>query len=443
MSYLDQIVNSLSNAFCAGSANFRALRQRGSEALGFSPLWLGELCEAVLTQPHLLGNEQQLRAYIKSFPSLQEAYQQGRLKPPLRKYFMPSLAERQTPEFLNQPLPKLQNYPVLLKFLDLTPEQLHWLTKPWLKSHHQEAFPLSHYRYRWVSKNQYQNNSPSFRLLEIPKPLLKRVQQKVAHAILDKVPLHPQAHGFRQGLSIQTCATVHQNKRWVLKMDLEDFFLSITYARVYGIFRHLGYPLPIVRNLSLLTTHVSSERELKRHLSEHRIRQTYHIPHLPQGAPSSPVLSNLAAYRLDCRLSALAQTIGADYSRYADDLFFSGNRYQDFSQLIPYIASICQSERFRINFRKTRIMGRGQQQKILGQVINQETNPPRKEYQRLQAILYNCVHRGVASQFDDYSDRPEHYNAWLQGKIAHIKMLNPQKAARLDKLFQQINWQGK
>jgi len=434
MSSIKHLAYALSDAFCSGSLQLPAMQARGSRVLGHSPLWLAELCECLVAQKDLLKNPQQLKYYIQTFPALVQASQQGEIKGPLSHYYLPPKQMQPIPKYIVESIPVLHNYQDLLKFFELTEKQLHWLSKPWLNSHTIEAFPLQNYLYRW----QVKSGSEQFRLLEVPKYRLKLLQRKIALDILNEIPLHASAHGFRKGHSITSCAQIHQNKRWVLKMDLKNFFVSITYARVFGIFNALGYSKNIAKNLSLLTTCASPETVLKQRLQDWRQRQIYHVAHLPQGAPSSPVLSNLAAYTLDCRLSSLAKSIQADYSRYADDLFFSGNSYQDFSQLIPLIASIAGEESFQINYRKTRVMGAGQRQKITGIVVNKHSNLSRKEYDQLKAVLYNCVKYGVLSQAKDH---PNFY-AHLKGKIAYVKMLNVNKAKKLEWLFSQINWQG-
>ncbi len=170
------------------------------------------------------------------------------------------------------------------------------------------APPLAHYHYRVLQKQ-----SGSIRLIEAPKPRLKELQRRILTGILEKIPPHPAVHGFLKGHSIKTFASPHVGKRVLLKMDLEDFFPSISRARIQARFRTMGYPEPVADRLGGLCATAAPH--------EYGI---YSAPHLPQGAPTSPALANLCAYRVDCRLSGLAKSAGAFYTRYADDLAFSG-----------------------------------------------------------------------------------------------------------------------
>jgi hypothetical protein len=151
-------------------------------------------------------------------------------------------------------------------------------------------------------------------------------------------------------------------------------------------------------------------------------------------------LANLCAYRLDCRLTALARKVGAVYTRYADDLAFSGDR--DFERRArPFYFLVCRialEEGFEINTRKTRFLRSGVRQRIAGVVLNAHPNLQRSKYDRLKAILFNCVGQGPESQNRD--DHPN-FRAYLTGRIAYLHMLNPQRAQKLRNLFDRIQWE--
>jgi RNA-directed DNA polymerase len=167
--------------------------------------------------------------------------------------------------------------------------------------------------------------------------------------------------------------------------------------------------------------------------------QRYGIRHLPQGAPTSPALANICFYRVDCRLSGLARTAGAVYTRYADDLAFSGDA--DFARVADrftlHVGAILLEEGFRAHYRKTRVMRRSARQYLTGIVTNERTNVPRPDFDRLRAILHNCVRFGPATQ-----NREGHadFRAHLGGRLSYIESIHPQKAARLRTLFKQIQW---
>jgi hypothetical protein len=166
-------------------------------------------------------------------------------------------------------------------------------------------------------------------------------------------------------------------------------------------------------------------------------RHLYRTAHLPQGAPTSPALANLCAYRLDCRLDALARALNGVYTRYADDLAFSGGEELErgarrFQVLVCRIAL---EEGFTLQTRKSRFMRQGVRQQLAGVVVNAHPNVRREEYDRLKAILTNCVRHGPSSQ-----NRAGHedFRGHLAGRIAYVTMLNPARGRRLHALFAQI-----
>ncbi len=293
------------------------------------------------------------------------------------------------------------------RLLELEPNQLDWFADCQRRERSAVVEPLRHYRYRWVTKR-----SGSLRLLEAPKPRLKRLQRRVLDGILAHIPPHDAAHGFRPGRSVLTFVGPHVGRTIVLKMDLRDFFATITAARVVALFLTAGYPEPVARVLAGLCTNTvprailahaggsGAERERAQAAAIWRAGQLYGRPHLPQGAPTSPALANLAAYRLDARLAGLARAAGADYTRYADDLVFSGG--EDFARSIgrfpTHVAAIALEEGFAVQHRKTRVMRRGCRQRAAGVVINDKINMPRDDYDRLKAILCNCVRHGPQGQ---------------------------------------------
>jgi hypothetical protein len=165
----------------------------------------------------------------------------------------------------------------------------------------------------------------------------------------------------------------------------------------------------------------------------------YARPHLPQGAPTSPALANICAYRVDCRLGGLARAAGAEYTRYADDLAFSGDqhferRVQRFS---THVAVILNEEGFDVNHRKTRIMRQGVRQRLAGLTANQRVNVIRADFDRLKAILTNCVHRGPETQ--NHEGHPL-FRDHLDGRLVFVESINPAKGMRLRRILDQIAW---
>jgi retron-type reverse transcriptase len=225
-------------------------------------------------------------------------------------------------------------------------------------------------------------------------------------------------------------------------MDLRDFFPTITANRIVAIYSSLGFPENVARILTSLST-TATPRAMwlmdRSNIQSRYLESLYTCRHLPQGAPTSPALANLAAYRLDCRLAAFAKHVGIDYTRYADDLAFSGG--DDFrrnaKRFSISVSAILIEEGFRVNFRKTRIMKASTCQRVAGLVVNERPNIQREDYDRLKATLTNCIRYGAESQ-----NRNHHPNfrRHLEGKIAFVSMINKEKAKKLLALLKQVRW---
>ncbi len=298
---------------------------------------------------------------------------------------------------------------------------------------------LRHYRYTILAKRQGSNN---LRLIESPKPRLKHIQRRILAEILDCIPAHGAAHGFRRNRSIQTFAAPHAGRRIVLKMDLRDFFPSIGGPRIDGLFRVAGYPAPVARALGGICTN-AVPRDIWRGLPEsHEAAQLYSSSHLPQGAPTSPSLANLCAYHADCRLAGLAAAAGAVYTRYADDLAFSSDA-DEFARSVErfstHVAVILEEEGFHVHHRKTRIMRQGARQHLAGLVVNRKVNVYRADFDELKAILTNCLRHGPASQ-----NREGHaeFRAHLEGRVGFIESVHAARGAKLRLLFEGIHWEA-
>jgi hypothetical protein len=254
---------------------------------------------------------------------------------------------------------------------------------------------------------------------------------------------------------VKTFAAPHAGKQVVLRIDLADFFPSIPAGRIQALFRTAGYPERVADLLGGLCTNsapwdvwdgdvwdggVWNGDVSPSNLAQiRRARWLYSQPHLPQGAPSSPALANLSAYRMDCRLAALASSAGAIYTRYADDLAFSSGR--DFDRVVRrfqlHVCAIVMEEDFAVHHRKTRIMRRGVRQRLAGVVVNEHPNVIRADYDKLKATLTNCVRYGAPSQNRMNCDD---FRGHLLGRIAFVGMLNPNRGSRLRAIFDWIEW---
>ena len=322
----------------------------------------------------------------------------------------------------------------LAKWLDVPVGQLAWLVHRFSDARRPESVQTAHYHYRWIKKR-----TGGRRLIEAPKALLKSVQHRILRDILNLMPPHNTAHGFVAGRSIVTNAQPHTRQRVLLKFDLENFYASVSYSRVVAIFRRVGYAREAALWLARLTTSTLPANIPFPEGDAYAVRP-YLPRHLPQGASTSPGLANLSAFALDVRLTGMARCFDAVYTRYADDLTFSGSQrlLRAMPVFIPLVTKIIRSERFRVNLRKRKVIRNNQRQTVTGVVVNERPNISRKEFDRLKAILTNCVRHGPSSQ-----NRGQHENfaAHLRGRVAYVSQLNKKRGAKLFALYQHIDWQ--
>jgi retron-type reverse transcriptase len=206
------------------------------------------------------------------------------------------------------------------------------------------------------------------------------------------------------------------------------------------MFVKLGYPRHVAGTLARLCVNRTPAGAFIDRAIPWADRQPLRSPHLPQGSPCSPALANLCAFRLDIRLHALAESMGAVYSRYADDMVFSGDATLEraMDRFHVQVAAIALEEGFRVNTRKTRMMRAGTRQQVTGIVVNRHPNVSRQEFDTLKATLSNCVRHGPASQNRD--GRPD-YQAYLRGKVAYVAMVNPARGQRLKRLMDKVRWE--
>ncbi|MBY0456796.1 MAG: hypothetical protein K2V38_05630, partial [Gemmataceae bacterium] len=212
-----------------------------------------------------------------------------------------------------------------------------------------------------------------------PKKQLKWVQKQILKHILSKVPPHPSAHGFVNGRSTVSNASPHVGAELVVKFDLKDFFPTVHYFRVMGLFASLGYPVgdcmfgtdddanQIAPVLARLCCYTPDPKQ-------------WGSATLPQGAPTSPAISNLVCRRLDARLQGLAEANKGTYTRYADDLTFSFKTAEgmNLGRFRWWVDQVCQQEGFVVNQDKFRVIRDSQRQVVTGIVVNDALRVPRE-----------------------------------------------------------------
>ena len=337
------------------------------------------------------------------------------------------------------PTPRLDSAADLADALGIDVDELVTLADTRLRSRRAHSPRIQHYRYRWLTR------PGGARLLEAPRPRLKMRQRQILRDILAPIPVHAAGHGFVTGRSALTGARAHIGADVVLSLDLEHFFASITAPRIWGVLRAAGYPEPVAHLLTGLATHASPVRVLADlpggpdRGRDFRLRRRLAAPHLPQGAPTSPQLANLVLFSLDRRLAALSAGSGLAYTRYADDLTFSGGAElrRGAGALIATVNRIVADEALTVNRAKTRIRAAHQRQSVTGIVVNRRPNVTRPDYDRLKAVLHECRVRGPATA--NRSGEPD-FRAHLLGRISWVASLHPARGAALRAGFDRIDW---
>ena len=280
-------------------------------------------------------------------------------------------------------LPELANAAQLADAMGITVAELRFL------GFHREVARTHHYHSFTLPKK-----TGGERLISAPMPRLKRAQYWVLDNILAKVPAHDAAHGFLAGRSIVSNAAPHAGHDVVINLDVKDFFPSIAFGRIKGVFRHLGYGEAMATLLALLCSEnraqawqVDGEKLFVGGKARERV--------LPQGAPTSPMLTNLLCRRLDRRLLGLARQLGFVYTRYADDLTFSasGEAARDnVGRLLGRVRWILRDEGFTPHPDKERVMRKGRRQEVTGLVVNADKpGVSRETRRRLRAALHRAT----------------------------------------------------
>jgi RNA-directed DNA polymerase len=443
--FRESLIWGLADAFLAGHFDLEGMVERAAVVLGKRYKFVRPLAERVLAE--FAGGSRihsaRLAEFLRTDTGFRRAFSVRKLRLHFARWPTPAMAPAPGPPE-SWKVPAIGTPGELARLLEIDLTELDWLADVQGRERRCRVEALRHYRYRWVAKR-----SGSLRLIEAPKPRLKSIQRLILDEILARIPAHDSAHGFRPGRSIGTFAAPHVGQAIVLKMDLRDFFVSITSARVSAVYFTAGYPEPVARLLSGLcsnTVPTAVMNQVSRSALEKsgatmawQDQRPYASPHLPQGSPTSPALANLAAFRFDSRLAALSAAAGGVYTRYADDLLFSGGDSfgRSVHRFSTRVAAIAIEEGFAIQHRKTRIMRQGVQQRAAGVVINQKINIPREDYDRLKAILCNCVRHGPSEQ---NRSGVADFQAHLAGRVAHAVRMNAERGLKLQRLLERIRW---
>lgn len=250
--------------------------------------------------------------------------------------------------------------------------------------------PENHYRSFEIRKR-----SGGKRKIISPYPALSEIQTWILENILNNIPVHNFAHGFVSNRSIITNSKLHVGQKELLKMDLKDFFPSININRIIYIYKKQGYP-------NIISFHLAS--------------LCCYEDHLPQGAPTSPYLSNLVAIQLDKRLALLSKKLNLRYTRYADDLTFSGEKIP--AKFIEYVSDIITNEGFIVNESKTRLYKSKGKRIVTGvSVATRDLRLPREYKRKLRTELHHIFKHGLRSHITKKKIRKPNYLLSIMGKV--------------------------
>lgn len=315
--------------------------------------------------------------------------------------------------------------------------------------HNQKTIPfeLKHINYHCNPQNNY-NRYTSFkikkksgeeRIIFSPNPGLKKIQQCLNVIFQVVNDISPSAYGFVLDKSIVDNAAIHSGKNYVYNIDLKDFFFSIDQARIWGRFKYHPYNLNETHKrvelaniiASLCCQSITVER-LNNESNWIKLEKNV----LPQGAPTSPIISNIVCGQLDFYLSSVAKRFGLNYSRYADDITFSSmhNVYQDNSKFINEIHRIIAKQNFHINHKKTRLQKNKYRQEVTGLIVNEKPNISKRYIKQLRMWLYYWEHYGLEKTSNmfvsKYAEEKSTYNKEvpnminvLGGKFDFLKMV--------------------
>ena len=263
------------------------------------------------------------------------------------------------------------------------------------------------------------SNPNETRLLTAPSPSLKQAQRWIYQSILkndDRMSMY--AHGFREGRSVKSNAKPHEKAYWLLTVDLKDFFSNVYANRVYSYFSELGYEKKVCWALTTLCTYQG---------------------HLPQGAPTSPCLSNLIAKPLDDEIASYCADNGMEYSRYADDITISSAQ-QDIVPSVDAIRRIVERNGFRLNHKKTRLCHRGQRMEVAGLTIDDGVYVPKSFRKEILRDLYFCSKYSPESHVARKCPGKGFFKEWMLGRIRYVMSIDPETGKKMMRMFNEVNW---
>lgn len=290
-------------------------------------------------------------------------------------------------------------------------------------------------REKFYDNFSLQKRNGSLRLICAPSPHLLMIQRWILDNLL--VSLDDSAHSFAYatGKGTYEAAAVHCNAKWIVKLDLKDFFQSIDEIKVYKLFRNMGYTALLAFELARICTYSVTEIstvEMENNSNLYPYTRQRPLGTLPQGAPTSGKIANQIAISLDEDLMELSSMVGASYTRYADDLVFSFSSIYSraaANKLISLVTKICHSNGFTLNTSKIVVIKPGGRKEVLGYLVDSDKPRLPKSYIKyVDNIIYACEKYGVSNFYSRTGfNSLDSFINHVTGKIAYLKVSDPQK----------------
>lgn len=320
-------------------------------------------------------------------------------------------------------LPELSSLANIADAIGFSTEDLVWLC------YERATSEFDHY-----TRFEIPKRSGGKRLISSPKPKMRQAQSWINLNILNQLKPSIYCYAFRPNTSIVDNAKQHMNKNVVIKLDIKDFFPSITFNRVRGYFEFLGYNPGVSTVLALLCTDAPRVRVTIKGRSQ---IVAVGARSLPQGACTSPAIANLIASRLDNRLAGLIKTFNDNwsYTRYADDLTFSTSHSEpEIGKIIAAVSHIANEEKFVIKNDKTRIMRAPRRQSVTGLLVGDQVRIPKATIKNMRALFHNIESKGAEAVSEEIKKNALNV---AHGYWAYLYMVNPKQA---DKYLKKHKW---
>lgn len=258
------------------------------------------------------------------------------------------------------------------------------------------------------------------RKLLLPSIKLKYMQRWILDNILYTQKCNSVVTGFVPNKSIVDNARPHINKKYVLKLDIQDFFPSINKDQVFLIFKNFGYTNSLANTLSNICVYQEK---------------------LPQGAPSSPYIANLVCRKMDSRFLGLCKKNNLNYSRYADDITISGGK--SVYKFKKYFISIIGDESFYVNEKKVKLLKKGDRKQVTGIIVNEKLSVPKEMIRELRRDIYYLTKYGVDSHLRRIGKTTtSNYKEHLFGTAKYIYMVDKDKGAFFLEQLDYIDWES-